>query len=189
MYSHYVNYQYLRNFAWGPVQNMMQGLTLRCIAFTLTLVTTQSNARIDLDSILAFLRIVFVCSCHEKLQKFEYFHVSQAQHNATQGPCIILRTELETKLWQWKIWQITVCSNPACNCYTRHCIYSTSLILRVAMFRVTQKMMSIEGCVSPASDSSRRCGSTATQDSSWQEQDGWRYVCMCVCFLYSCICS
>ena len=41
------------------VQNMMQELALCCIIFVLTLIARQSNARIDSDSILAFLCIVF----------------------------------------------------------------------------------------------------------------------------------
>ena len=37
---------------------MTQGFVLCHVAFVLTLVATQSNSRIDLDSILAFLRLV-----------------------------------------------------------------------------------------------------------------------------------
>ena len=42
------------------IHNMTQGLVLHCIAFMLTLVVTQSNARIDLNFILvvAFLHPV-----------------------------------------------------------------------------------------------------------------------------------
>ena len=42
----------------GPIQNMTQGFVLRCVAFTLMLLATQSNPRIDSDSILAFLHLV-----------------------------------------------------------------------------------------------------------------------------------
>ena len=58
---------------------MTQGFVLPRIAFALTLVATQSNAKIDSDSILAFLRLVM-----KKSRKFEYFHVSQVRRNATQ---------------------------------------------------------------------------------------------------------
>ena len=42
---------------------------LRCVAFTLTLVATQHNARIDLDPILAFLCVV---SLHLIALNYEY---------------------------------------------------------------------------------------------------------------------
>ena len=55
---------------------MTQGLALRCVAFALTLVATQSNARIDPDSILAFLCIALLHLVMKKLRNFEYFRVS-----------------------------------------------------------------------------------------------------------------
>ena len=48
------------------------------------------NAWIDLDSILAFLCVAFLRLVMKKSRKFEYFCVSQARRNTTQGPCIIL---------------------------------------------------------------------------------------------------
>ena len=71
---------------------MIQGLALCCITFVLTLIAMRSNARIDSDSILAFLCIALLHLVTKKSRKYEYFRVSQAQHNATQGPCVILWT-------------------------------------------------------------------------------------------------
>ena len=62
-------------------------------------------------------------------------------------------------------------------------------MLAAAMFRITLTMMSIEGCASPVNALSRRCGSMAMQDSSWQEQDGWRCVCVCVCEVTVTLCN
>ena len=49
----------VKNHVIGPVHNTMQRPALRCVAFVLALITTQGNARIDLDPILASLCIVW----------------------------------------------------------------------------------------------------------------------------------
>ena len=59
--------------ALGSVQNMTQGLgvLLCCLR-----VDARRNARLDLNSILAFLCVVFLCLVTKKSLKFEYFQVS-----------------------------------------------------------------------------------------------------------------
>ena len=67
---------------------MMQELVSRCVVFTLTLVATQSNTRIDSDSILTFLLHCALASGHKKnslkIESFSHFARSM-QHNATQA--------------------------------------------------------------------------------------------------------
>ena len=51
---------------------MTQRLVVRCVAFALKLVATQSNARIDVDSILAFLRVALLQLIMENLNIFMF---------------------------------------------------------------------------------------------------------------------
>ena len=63
---------------------MTQGFVLRRVTFVLILVATQSNARIDLDSILAFLCVAFLHLVMKKIAKIRIFSriASSTQRNA-----------------------------------------------------------------------------------------------------------
>ena len=58
---------------------------LRCVAFVLTLVATQHNARIDLDPILAFLCFASLRLITKKSLKYLIRSICVSQINATQG--------------------------------------------------------------------------------------------------------
>ena len=62
--------------------NMTQGLAMHCVTFVLMLISTQSNTRIDSDSIFTFLYIAFLCLI---TKKSEYFCVLHTRHNAVQA--------------------------------------------------------------------------------------------------------
>ena len=63
---------------------MTQEFVLHHVAFALTLVTMQSNARIDPDSILVFLCVAFLRLVMKKIAKIRIFSrfASSTQRNA-----------------------------------------------------------------------------------------------------------
>ena len=67
------------------VHNMMLYHTLRCVAFVLTLVATQRNARIDSDPILVFLCVVSLRLITKKSRKGLIRNICVSQINTTQG--------------------------------------------------------------------------------------------------------
>ena len=62
-------YSSLSVFVYGLVHNVTLHHALHCIAFTSTLVAMQRDTRIDLDSILTFLCIGFLCLITKKITK------------------------------------------------------------------------------------------------------------------------
>ena len=68
-----------------PVHNMMLHNVLHCIAFMLMLVAMQLDARIDLDSILAFLCVGFLYLIAKKLLTNWIRNFLISQINTTQG--------------------------------------------------------------------------------------------------------
>ena len=69
-----------------------------CITSRRLHVDAHRNARIDSDSILAFLCVAFLRLVVKKLRKFEYFRVSQAQRNAMQCKSLASYCELGLRL-------------------------------------------------------------------------------------------
>ena len=64
---------------------MMLHHMLRCVTFTLTLVATQCNARIDSDPILVFLCVASLYLIAKKIAKIVIRNICVSQINAMQG--------------------------------------------------------------------------------------------------------
>lgn len=74
---------------------MTQGPLLRCAVFTLTLVTTQCNTRINSDLILAFLCVTFLHLVMKSHESFNTFALRKLDTTQRMHPCITLRTSLK----------------------------------------------------------------------------------------------
>ena len=69
-------YCILNNMSLGLAHNTMEVPTLYCVAFVLMLIAVQLNTRIDLDPILVFLSVVFLCL----VIKYFYCYTSSMSH-------------------------------------------------------------------------------------------------------------
>ena len=88
-----------------PVHNTTLYNALHCVAFALTLVGTQHNARIDLNPILAFLCIAFLCQIVKKSLKYLIIQ-NFAFHKLTQGLASLCEPAFNAQLQLAKLYLI-----------------------------------------------------------------------------------